>query len=431
MSDHTLSDHTPLTTFGPVPDGFLWGTATAAHQIEGGNVGNDWWRFEHTPDTGTTESSGDACDSWNRWDEDLALVKDMGLDAYRFSLEWSRIEPADGEFSTAALNHYRDVMVAAHKLGLRTVVTLHHFTTPTWMADQGGWTNPAIVEKFARFSTVVGEHLGEHIDVCCTINEPNMVAMIGHYAGAFPPGLKGDMDAFRAATANMVAAHDAARDALKSGPGDFPVGLTVAIANERFHLDNVLEGPGLSAAELPEDYPGREYQWLMVDAYLESATSDDFVGVQTYSTHHVGGDGKPLPLPAGQRVTQMGWPYSPEAVGQTVRYAAAVTGVPVIVTENGVAASDDAERIEYISGALTALREAMDDGVDVRGYFYWSLLDNFEWSHGFEPLFGLTSVDLATFERSPKPSSAYYATLVASSREAAPASAPQTAAATA
>ena len=411
-----MSDFTPITSFGPVPKGFIGGTATAAHQIEGGNVGNDWWEFEHTPGTGTVESSADACDSWNRWREDLALVKDMGLDAYRFSVEWSRIEPADGEFSTVALDHSKEVMVTAQQMGLKTVVTFHHFTTPTWMAKQGGWTNPQIAEKFARFCDVTVKHLGEHIDVACTINEPGMVAMIGYFAGSFPPGIKGDMDGFRTATDNMVAAHKAAREVLKAGPGEFPIGITVAIPDWRYHLDGVNEGPGQTADQLPEDFPGREWQWLMVDAYLEAAAGDDFVGVQTYSTHHVGPDGQHMPHPEGLRVTQMGWPFTPAAIGNTVRYAAAKTGLPVIVTENGVAADDDADRVEYISGALAALREAMDDGVDVRGYFYWSLLDNFEWAHGFAPMFGLTRVNLETFERTPKPSSTYYASLVASSR---------------
>ena len=154
----------------------------------------------------------------------------------------------------------------------------------------------------------------------------------------------------------------------------------------------------------------------MTGAYYEAAKGDDFIGVQTYSTAHVGANGQGLVTPDGERVTQMGWTFAPEALGQTVRVAAKATGLPVIVTENGVAIADDAERIEYISRALSALREAMDDGVDVRGYFYWSLLDNFEWAEGYRPLFGLTSVDLKTFKRTPKPSSEYYAKIVASTR---------------
>jgi beta-glucosidase len=395
----------------------MWGTATAAHQIEGGNVNNDWWRFEHTPGTGTTESSADACDSWHRWREDLQLVKDMGLDAYRFSIEWSRIEPADGEFSAAALDHYKEIMATAHEMGLKNVVTFHHFTTPIWLADMGGWTNPATAERFARFCDKAVQHFGELIDVACTINEPNMVAMIGYFAGDFPPGIAGDMDGFRTATDTLIAAHKAARVALKAGPGDFPVGITVAIPDWRYHLDGTADSPGVAADELPEDFAGREWQWLMIDAYLEAAAGDDFVGVQTYSTHDLGPTGEHLPQPQDMRVTQMGWPYSPAAIGQTVRYAARKTGLPIIVTENGVAAADDTDRVEYISGALTSLRQAMDDGVDVRGYFYWSLLDNFEWAEGYRPMFGLTKVDLATFVRTPKPSSAYYAALVASSRQ--------------
>src|SRR5690606_293694 len=147
---------------------------------EGANTNNDWWQWEHHPDTRCKESSGDACDSWLRWREDLGLVQEMGLDSYRFSLEWSRIEPADGEFSTAALEHYREMLEEAKRLGLTTCVTFHHFTTPTWMAERGGWENPEIVEKFGRFCAVAGEALGDLIDIACTINEANIPGLVGY-----------------------------------------------------------------------------------------------------------------------------------------------------------------------------------------------------------------------------------------------------------
>lgn len=416
MSHYTPPDHTLLESFGPVPDDFLWGTATAAHQIEGGNTNNDWWRFEHTPGSGTTESSGDACDSWHRWDEDLALVKQMGLDSYRLSLEWSRIEPAEGEFSIAALENYRRQLVTAQAMGIKTNVTFHHFTTPIWVADKGGWHNPDVVDLFARYVDIAASHLGENIDIAATFNEPNVVAFMGHFTGIFPPGIKGDMPAFERATEHFIAAHTKARSALKNGPGEFPVGLTLALPDSVFHPDGDITSEGLRADDLPADGPMAHFAHLMGGAYMEAAREDDYMGVQTYFTQHLDGEGHELPIPEDWRTTQMGWTFTPEALGHSVRLAASRAQVPIIVTENGVAAEDDAERIEYYSRSLTALREAMDDGVDVRGFYAWSLLDNFEWAEGYRPTFGLTEVDLASFQRTPKPSSQWYAGIVADSR---------------
>ncbi len=407
------ADFAPLTDFGPVPEGWMWGVATAAHQIEGGNVNNDWWRFEHTPGTGTAESSGDATDSWNRWLEDLQLVKDMGLDAYRFSLEWSRIEPAEGEFSLVALEHYRLMMVAAHEMGLKNSVTFHHFTTPQWAADKGGWTNPEMAELFARYCDIAVQHLGDHIDIAATFNEPNIVALLGYGIGVFPPGHK-DMSEAMTATRVFVDAHKRAREVIKAGPGDFPVGLTLAVGDVVVHLDGDPEGEGLRFTGMPP--ADDEMSQLMSGAYFEVAKDDDYIGVQTYNTMHMSPEGVELPKPEHWRYTQMGWTFTPEALGHSVRQTAAATGVPVIVTENGVATTDDAERIEYYSRSLAALRAAMDDGVDVRGFFAWSLLDNFEWAEGYRPQFGLVAVDRLTFVRTPKPSSAWYAALVAGSR---------------
>jgi beta-glucosidase len=411
-----MSDFSPLTSFGPVPEGWMWGTATAAHQIEGGNTNNDWWAFEHTPGSGTTESSGDATDSWHRWLEDLKLAKDMGLDAYRFSIEWSRIEPAQGEFSIAALEHYRQIMVAAHAMGLKNSVTFHHFTTPQWAAEQGGWTNPEIVDWFTRFCDIAVQHLGDHIDIAATFNEPNVVALLGYMLGVFPPAANGGVEAFRVSTELFVEAHKRSRQVLKDGPGDFPVGLTLALTDTVLHPDGDPNSEGIRFDEVPQDNPESPFPWLMAGIYLDVAKDDDYLGIQTYFTQHVGPDFMELPMPADWRVTQMGWTFTPESLGYAVRQAYAAAQVPIIVTENGVASEDDAERIEYYSRSLAALRAAMDDGVDVRGFFAWSLLDNFEWAEGYRPKFGLVAVDPVTFARTPKPSAAWYAGIVADSR---------------
>src|SRR3984957_10830728 len=215
------------------PEGFTWGVATAAHQIEGGNVNNDWWAWEHNPASGTLEPSGDACDSFHRWREDLQLVADMGLGAYRFSLEWSRIEPAEGEFSVAALEHYRRICTACLERGVTPVVTFHHFTTPRWLSARGGWEAADAPDCFARFVARAGAHLGPVIGWACTINEPNVIGVMGYTQGEFPPGVKDDLRRHLAVNESMVRAHRLAVDALRSAPGSLPGGLPLSMAGRQ------------------------------------------------------------------------------------------------------------------------------------------------------------------------------------------------------
>ena len=375
------------------PEPFLWGTATAAHQIEGGNVNNDWWAMEHDPTSGCVDVSGDACDSFNRYPEDIALIADLGLGAYRFSLEWSRIEPEEGEFSTVALDHYRRMAATCHEHGILPVVTFHHFTHPRWLAAQGTWEAPNAPDLFARYCEKVTAHLGDLIGMACTINEPNVVATMGWRMGLFPPRVR-DRTRRDVVNAAMVSAHRKAVDVIRSGPGDFPVGITVSMTD--FQLE-----------------PGGE-EWIErlrkpnEDVFLEATGGDDFIGVQTYTRMRVGADGA-LPAEDGVRTTQMGYEVWPEALGATIRRATEVTGgLPVYVTENGIGIDDDPLRIEYVTRALAGVRECLDDGIDIRGYFYWSLLDNFEWVLGYGPTFGLIEVDRETFERTAKPSAAWF-----------------------
>jgi beta-glucosidase len=375
------------------PDGFLWGTATAAHQIEGGNVNNDWWTWEHNPDSGCVESSGDACDSLRRWPEDVDLVADMGLGAYRFSLEWSRIEPAEGEFSIAALDYYRRICAACLDRNIAPVVTFHHFTTPNWLCARGGWEAADAPEAFARFVTRAAAHLGDLVGWACTINELNLIGVMGYALGSSPPGVKDDFIRHLAVNEAIVRAHRLAVDALRSGPGDFPVGLTLS-------MDEMVADPGgegvLEAA-----------QEILEDRFFRAAEGDDFIGVQCYSRVHFGAEGQ-APNEPGVPITQMGYEYWPQGVEHCARRAASMTGIPVLLTESGIASDDDSERVVFLAEVLRGVRRALDDGVDIRGYFVWSLLDNFEWSSGFGPKFGLHSVDRKTFDRHPKPSAAWF-----------------------
>jgi beta-glucosidase len=375
------------------PDGFLWGAATAAHQVEGGNWNNDWWAWEHAPETKCVEPSGDACDHFWRYPDDIELLHDLGFGAYRFSIEWSRIEPEDGEFSTAALDHYLRMVECCRDNSVVPVVTFHHFTTPRWLAAEGGWLAPRVVDRFARFCERAAAHLGGEIGIGCTINEPNVVSFMGFIAGEFTPG-HNDLGEYATVNEHMVAAHRKAYDAIKSGPGDFPLGLTLSMSD--------WSAPD-GATEVFE-----RVRHMHEDQFLEAARGDDYVGVQAYTRTRLGPDGIPIgPEDGVPVVPSMGYEFWPQAVEVAVRHAIDVAGTPVYVTESGIGTDDDAQRIEYVTAALEGVGRCIEDDLDVRGYFYWSLLDNFEWALGYVPRFGLIEVDRHTQQRSPKPSAAW------------------------
>jgi beta-glucosidase len=371
---------------------FLWGTSTSAYQIEGGNTNCDWWRYERSEGTHAVEVCGDACDSWNRYEEDLDILAGLGLNAFRLSVEWARIEPEHGVFSREALEHYRRVLEACHTRGVTPVVTLHHFTLPLWVADAGGFESPDIASWMAAYARVVAAALGDLIGVACTINEPNIVAIMGYLIGLFPPQVT-SWDRFVAVNATLRACHVAMRDELKAGPGDYPVGLPLSMQE-------------YEAVAGFEDQLS-SFREEMEDKYLTSLRGEDYVGVQCYTKLVVGPDGV-VTEPDGE-VTDMGYLYWPQCVYYTVRRAIELSGAPIIVTENGIGTADDTQRIRYLDEALRGVRALLDDGLDVRGYFQWSLLDNFEWTFGYRPRFGLIEVDRTTFVRTPKPSAQWFA----------------------
>ncbi|MFE2719122.1 glycoside hydrolase family 1 protein [Streptomyces mirabilis] len=387
------------------PQGFLWGASTSAHQTEGGNVASDWWYLEHKPDTFCQEPSGDAVDSYHRWGEDMDLMAEAGLTDYRFSIEWARIEPIEGAFSLAALHHYRRMIEGALRRGLRPMITLHHFSNPLWFSARGSWNAPGAVDRFTRYvRNVLGILHG--VGHVCTINEPNMVAAFRAIAERGPEALNDgipepDPDCAQA----LIEAHHQARRILNEACPDLQVGWSVAVQDFQVETDAEQEAA--------------EYIRRRQTVFLEAARGDDWIGVQTYTRARLGAEAGQVvrrsPDASAER-TLTGWEYYPAALGGAVRQAASAVGtVPVIVTENGVATGDDTRRIRYTHAALTALLEAMDDGIDVRGYFHWSLLDNYEWG-GWEPTFGLVAVDRTTFVRSPKASLAWLGSLARSGR---------------
>lgn len=383
---------------------FLWGAATAPMQIEGNNVNTDWWQRETI--VPGMQPSGDALDSYHRYAEDMTLLADSGLNAYRFGIEWARIEPRPGQFALAELAHYRRMIETALGLGITPVITLHHFSSPAWFAAEGGFYGDNGIDRFRSYVDEVTRIL-DGVEWVVTMNEPNMLAMMGAAEevmrdGGFgdwkSPTVEADTPDHGAMLAAMpepredhalrlVEAHHAVRDIVRERIGA-KVGWSIA-------------NPALTAR------PGGEekllqLRWIGEDIYLDGSTGDDFVGVQAYSSQEVDANGL-VPHPQLPNNTLVGSAYRPDALGIAVRHTAERTGLPILVTENGIATADDTQRIAYTREALQGLYDAMADGVDVRGYLHWSLLDNYEWGH-WEPTFGLISVDRATFQRTPKPS---------------------------
>ncbi len=329
------------------PQGFLWGAATAAHQVEGGNVANHCWEWEHDPHGPFTEPSGDACDHFHRWPGDLDLLADAGLTAYRFSLEWSRIEPEEGEVSRSALDHYRRMVAGCRERGLAPVVTLAHFTMPRWMARDGGWTGPKAGDRFARFTETVLPVLTDAAYVC-TVNEPNLMAcmpVLAAMAARAEPvaGLpRPDQETADA----LLELHRRARTVLRDG-GAPPSGLT--LVGQEFLAE---EG---AVAEM------EAHRAAMEDQFLAVAADDDFVGLQVYSCARIGPSGPVAPAPELRTLADM--EFRPGALGVAVRRAASLLpGTPLLVTENGIATADDTH-----ADRLHRRRSAQPGGGDRRG----------------------------------------------------------------
>jgi len=394
------------------PEKFLWGCATAGHQVEGNNTSSDFWTLEHLPQSLFKEPSGDACDHYHLYPQDISLLADLGFNAYRFSLEWARIEPEEGLFSNAELEHYRRMLAACRERNLTTLLTYSHFSVPRWFACQGGWQNASAPDLYARFCEKATRHLGDLVDYASTFNEPDVPQLLSWIN---LPGFQGKspIDMMQQALANvrqqlhasefsdfflgdalkvregLLAGHHKGMAAMKSVRSGMPIGFNLAITDDQ---------------PAPADSHLAEKRAEVCGPWLEVAKQCDYLGVQTYSRAIVGR--KDLLPPPGAELTQAGWEFYPECVEHVVRYLSQEVRVPLIVTENGIATADDTRRVEYFQRALAGLKRAIDDGVDVRGYIAWSLLDNFEWMSGFTPKFGIVAVDLASQRRTVKPSGA-------------------------
>ena len=393
------------------PPGFLWGTSTAAHQVEGDNRNNDWWAFEQQPGRiHAGDTSEVACDHYNRFKDDFRILSRMHNNAHRLSIEWSRVEPAPGDFDSRQIRHYRDVLGELREQGLKPMLTLHHFTSPLWLSTRGGWTSPEAVDAFARFvKRVVGE-LGDLVEMWCTLNEPNIYAANGWLMGEFPPGRRGDLRSIYRVLSNMRRAHEEAYLIIKKAFPDAPVGLShhkfLMIPATSRRVDHWAAGVAQRSLD----------SWPVATGRLQPvvAASSDFIGIAHYWGQLAAFDPiRPQDQfvrrfnPPGQPLTEMGWVSDPlwmrDVLNGLKRYQK-----PVYITENGISTSDDTVRERYLREILEQVWLAIEDGVDVRGYFHWTAIDNFEWARGYSQRFGLIELDPTTLGRRVKPSGRLY-----------------------
>ncbi|MGD0834414.1 MAG: glycoside hydrolase family 1 protein [Candidatus Dormibacteria bacterium] len=411
-----------------IPEGFLLGTASAAHQVEGG-LWNDWMRMERQDPWRIKDGSSAAAaiDHLHRYREDLEMLAGLGQNAQRFSIEWARVEPEPGRFDAAALRHYADVVATCRRLGMEPVVTLHHFTLPVWLADRGGLLDRAAPGLFARYAAVCAEFLGDAVRWWVTINEPNVLAAVAYSAGQWPPHRRSPVAAMRAQAA-LLRMHVAATRALRDVATRRGHRVMVSIAH---HERPFRPLPGSAAARLAAPLPHYLFnRWFLRSCatgrllppvgggqHLPGlAGSLDYLGVNFYTEERVRFDPRayttlfvsPQPDPSVPR-SAAGWAIDPDAFRRVLTDLWREFHLPLLVTENGVADEDDELRPAYITDHLRAAMEAVREGADLRGYLYWTGFDNFEWLDGYAMRFGLIAVDRATLERRPKRSAAVYA----------------------
>ncbi|MCX6797173.1 MAG: glycoside hydrolase family 1 protein [Candidatus Doudnabacteria bacterium] len=370
------------------PENFLWGAATAAHQIEGNNTNSDWWAWEnsikrHNQLIALGKNPADfcsdiACDSYNRFDEDFSLAQHLGHNAHRLSVEWARIEPKEGKFDEKELDHYEKVLQSAKFHGLTTFITLHHFTNPLWFIKKGGFEKKQNINHFVKFCLIAAKRLNEYADFWIIFNEPEVYSSTSYLSGRWPPQKKNIFSAIKVSN-NIITAHNTIVSKIRLEIRK-PVGLAYNLVDWQ-PADKIFGG---FAAFLHRK----------INKYIFSRTiqSCDFIGVNYYFHHHVGLFGHRGHSQRGHERSDIGWGIHPEGLEQVLLDLRRI-GKPIYITENGLADAHDEKREKFIKDHLNYIHRAISKGADVRGYLYWSLLDNFEWEKGFAPRFGLIEID--------------------------------------
>ncbi len=383
-----------------LPQGFLLGAASAAHQVEGGNTHNNWWFYEQE---GRLPQSGQAADHYHRYEEDFRLAHDIGLNLMRISIEWSRIEPIEGQFDQAEIRHYRLVLQSMKAHGLTRMVTLFHWTLPLWLAEQGGWENSRAVEWFSRFSQLVAKELGSEIDLWITINEPEVYSLMSYSYGLHPPFQK-SLPRMIKIIHRLIRAHKASYQAIKNILPQAQIGL----AKNNVYYDAYTKGAFNQLAVTISNYITNFYILDRVKNYK------DFIGLNYYFYHSLQfrlTKGWQVKNQAGPK-SDMGWRTYPQGVYYLVKDLYRRYGRPIYITENGIANAHDDMRARFIAEHLQALSQAIVEGVDVRGYCYWSLTDTYEWHDGYGPKFGLIEINFETLERRVRPSAKIFKEII-------------------
>jgi len=403
------------------PKHFLWGAATSSHQVEGNNKNNDWWQWER--EGLTKELSATACRHYELYKVDFALAQQLHHNAYRLSLEWSRIEPREGHFAQAEIGHYHNLLRELQERNIKPVVTIHHFTNPTWFANKGGWLSKESPKLFLRYVKVVAENFAHDVNLWITINEPIVFAYHSYLKGIWPPGEKSFAKAWRVMQ-NMIMAHRLAYRAINA-------------INQKENQKKPMVGIAKNLRPF-KVCPRTNNPFVHLGVYLRHQLFNmlflkkikntmDYIGVNYYEGEFDSNDWSlKLPLLGGncthvhghiRHGNQLGWNFYPEGLLDVLIWCKKFNK-PMLITENGTCEEDDSWRIKFIDEHLKEVEKALAAGCDVMGYLHWSLLDNFEWHHGFGPRFGLIEVDYKTFERRIKPSAEFLSRIIQKNRNA-------------
>ncbi len=407
------------------PQDFLWGTATSSHQVEGGNINNDWWAWEQEPGTILQgHKSGNACDWWGgRWQEDLDRAADGGQNAHRLSIEWSRIEPSPAVWQDSALDYYRHIIKGILERRMTPMVTLHHFTNPLWVVDRGGWLNPDIVTLFERYVRKVVSALHDLVGLWVTINEPNVYCVASYLEGVWPPGMK-NLRYLPSVVKNLLMAHAAAYHAIHDIQPGSQVGLAhnyrgFRPANPRNPLDQWM-------AKLKGGVFNDLFPHALIDGRIrfpvwrgrvpEVIGTQDFFGLNYYTVEQSAFNLRQLTdtwdsfnFPDDADLSPNGFiANEPKGMWDALRWAQGF-GLPIYITENGVEDGEDTIRPRYLASHLRQVWLAVNFNWRVRGYFHWSLVDNFEWERGWTQRFGLWELENETQERRKRLSADLYA----------------------
>lgn len=384
------------------PKDFLWGAATAAHQVEGNNIYNDWWAWEQKG--GGAGPSGVACDHYNRFEEDFRLAKKLNHNAHRLSIEWSRIEPEEGKWDEKAIEHYQKVLRSLKKKGMKTFVTLLHFTLPLWFAKKGGFERKENIDYFKRFCLLAVSNFADKVDFWITINEPKILSSLAYIQGIWPPQKKNKLLALRVYR-NLALAHKKVYRAIKNKFSNTQIGAAINMSALYSYNNRLLKK---FVAPLVSLIFNQSF-------YLLTSNTHDFLGVNYYFFHNVQWQDLMMKI-TKKKIEQtillersdFGWPFYPQGIYEVLidlkKYK-----LPIYITENGIADAQDKYRAKFIINHLQWVHQAIREGVDIRGYLHWSLMDNFEWAFGFKPRFGLIKVDYKTQKRKIQDSAYVYA----------------------